>query len=388
MLLLAGGETAALRSLIDSGFPRLLGLWTLQQGVNRRQPSRRKSCMYREIAIRLNKHNPGRASSGELTFPALSKQYATEPVDGEDRRADGRARGGHLADQGLDRRLGAAARDDADRGQMVWSTEQEIEAQHYFQPIFDRLRAEPDGTLLSDLVNTVIPEWARKLNDKELHAEMMADTFVGGSETTTNALSAGAHAADRAPGVWEAGRADPSTTCRLLVEEVLRLESPVQGLFPQLRRGRRARRRAASPPGSIINVRFAAANRDEARFADAGRRRPRAGRPPLSTSPSAFGNHHCLGAAARPARAGHRVPGARRARRVDRRSRRGANDFRHQLDFCLRALSSLHRVPGPPTQDVEAMPGRYRGVVATNVRPARVERYELLTGGFSLVMAR
>ena len=38
----------------------------------------------------------------------------------------------------------------------VWSTEMEIEAQHYFQPIFDRLRREPDDTLLSDLVNTVL----------------------------------------------------------------------------------------------------------------------------------------------------------------------------------------------------------------------------------------
>ena len=40
------------------------------------------------------------------------------------------------------------------------------------------------------MVNTVIPEWGRPLNDNELHAEMMADTFVGGSETTTNAGAA------------------------------------------------------------------------------------------------------------------------------------------------------------------------------------------------------
>ena len=70
----------------------------------------------------------------------------------------------------------------------IWSTEMEIEAQHYFQPIFDRLRQQPDDTLLSDLVNTEIPEWGRTLTDEELHAEMMADTFVGGSETSTNAM--------------------------------------------------------------------------------------------------------------------------------------------------------------------------------------------------------
>ena len=52
----------------------------------------------------------------------------------------------------------------------IWSTEMEIEAQHYFQPIFERLRKTPDDTLLSDLVNTEIPEWGRTLTDEELHA--------------------------------------------------------------------------------------------------------------------------------------------------------------------------------------------------------------------------
>ena len=61
--------------------------------------------------------------------------------------------------------------------------DREIEAQHYFQPIFERLRAEPDGSLISVLVNTVIEGWGRPLNDEELHAEMMADTFVGGETT-------------------------------------------------------------------------------------------------------------------------------------------------------------------------------------------------------------
>ena len=72
-----------------------------------------------------------------------------------------------------------------------WSVEMEIEAQHYFQPIFERLREHPDDSLISVLVNTVIEEWGRPLTDNELHAEMMADTFVGGSETPTNALAAG-----------------------------------------------------------------------------------------------------------------------------------------------------------------------------------------------------
>ena len=112
-----------------------------------------------------------------------------------------------------------------------WSTEQEIEAQHYFQPIFERLRQQPDNTLLSDLVNTVVPEWGRTLTDNELHAEMMADTFVGGSETTTNALSEGVRLLIANPDQWSLLKSDPDKYVPLLVEEVLRLEGPVQGLF-------------------------------------------------------------------------------------------------------------------------------------------------------------
>ena len=41
--------------------------------------------------------------------------------------------------------------------------EREIEGQHYFQPIFEKLRKEPDDSLLSELVNTVIEEWGLSL---------------------------------------------------------------------------------------------------------------------------------------------------------------------------------------------------------------------------------
>ena len=47
------------------------------------------------------------------------------------------------------------------------------------------------------------------LNDNELHAEMMADTFVGGSETTTNAISAGVKLLIENPLVWEQLQSDP-----------------------------------------------------------------------------------------------------------------------------------------------------------------------------------
>ena len=221
----------------------------------------------------------------------------------------------------------------------VWSTEQEIAAQHYFQPIFERLRRQPDDTLLSDLVNTVIPEWGRPLTDNELHAEMMADTFVGGSETTTNALAEGVRLLIENPSEWHKVTSDPDTYVPLLAEEVLRLEGPVQGLF----------RTAAAdvemhgvtiPAGSVVNVRFAAANRDERQFEDAaGMNLDRENL--RSHVAFGFGTHHCLGAplARRELTIGFRALVDRIA---DMWFVEGSNDFRHHPNFCLRALKELH----------------------------------------------
>ena len=217
----------------------------------------------------------------------------------------------------------------------IWSTEMEIEAQHYFQPIFERLREEPDDTLLSDLVNTEIPEWGRTLNDNELHAEMMADTFVGGSETSTNAISAGVMLLIRQPDQWDRLKSDPDTYLPVLVEEILRLEGPVQGLFRQTAVDVELHG-VHIPAGSVINIRYAAANLDESVFdcpMEMDLERDNA-RQHLAFG---FGTHHCMGA-----------PLARREillsfqALVDRIDEmwfiEGENDFLHQPNFCLRAL--------------------------------------------------
>jgi cytochrome P450 len=220
-----------------------------------------------------------------------------------------------------------------------WSVEMEIEAQHYFQAIFERLRKEPDDTLLSEMVNRVIPEWGRPLDDNELHAETMADTFVGGSETTTNAIGYGIKLLIENPAVWDKLKSAPEKYLRTFCEEVIRLEGPVQGLF----------RMAAEdielhgvkiPKGAMVNVRYAAANRDEREFdcpADIDLERKKPGRH------LGFGSgiHHCLGA-----------PLARREMfwafqalidRVDNlRFATGKNDFEVAPNFALRAMKELH----------------------------------------------
>ncbi len=217
--------------------------------------------------------------------------------------------------------------------------DREIEAQHYFQPIFERLREHPDDSLISVLVNTVIEEWGRPLSDNELHAEMMADTFVGGSETTTNALAAGMKLLIENKDVWQQLKSDPDKYMKTFVEEVVRLESPVQSLMRFVREDTELAG-VTIPAGAMINIRFAAANRDERAFECPEKLdldRPKAG----SHMGFGSGTHHCLGA-----------PLARRELIwgftavvdlfEDMWFAEGKNDFEYHPHFLLRSLKELH----------------------------------------------
>ena len=217
--------------------------------------------------------------------------------------------------------------------------EKEIEAQHYFQPIFEELRMHPDETLLSQLVNTEIKEWGRTLNDNELHAEMMADTFVGGSDTTQSALAAGMKMLIEQPKVWMQLKEDPDKYLKVFVEEVVRLECPVQSLMRQASNDVSIGS-VNIPKGSVINVRYASANRDEDIYEnpdeiDLERKKPG------SHLGYGSGIHHCLGA-----------PLARRELYwgfkavVDlietMRFANGKNDFQYHPHYLLRSLKTLH----------------------------------------------
>ena len=221
----------------------------------------------------------------------------------------------------------------------VWSAEQEIEAQHYFQPIFERLRVTPEDTLLSDLVNTEIPEWGRPLNDNELHSEMMADLFVGGSETTTNALSGGMRMLCEQPDVWAQLKSDPEKYIPVFIEEVLRLEGPVQGLLRELSQDVEMHG-VHMPAGSIVNLRFASANRDGDEFVDPEKLDLERERPKAHLG-YGFGSHFCLGAplARRELYWGFKIL----TERIDEvRFAEGKNDFSYHPNYFLRALKELH----------------------------------------------
>lgn len=221
----------------------------------------------------------------------------------------------------------------------LWSAEQEIEFQQYFKPIIDRLREEPDETLLSELVNRPVPEWGRTLTDAELLSELMIDLMVGGTETTTNALSAGILFLIERRDIWDEILRDRERLLPRFVEEVLRLESPVQGLLRQARVDVELHG-VTIPTGAMVNLRYAAANRDERQFdkpteLDLDRRRPQ------RHLAFGVGTHHCLGA-----------PLARRElffgfkAFLDRVSEawliEGANDFSYLSSYFLRGIKELH----------------------------------------------
>lgn len=221
----------------------------------------------------------------------------------------------------------------------IWSTEMEIEAQHYFQPIFERLRKQPDDSLLSDLVNNEIPEWGRTLTDNELHAEMMADTFVGGSETSTNAISAGVRLLIENPDQWDKLKSDPDTFVPVMVEEVLRLESPVQRLTRTTAVDVEIQG-VAIPKGSTVSLAYASANRDDREF-------ERPAEFDLERTDSrnhlafGFGIHHCLGATLARRELQHSFNAV--VTRFDEMwFIEGENDFSIAPNYHLRALNHLN----------------------------------------------
>ncbi|MCR9094153.1 MAG: cytochrome P450 [bacterium] len=166
-----------------------------------------------------------------------------------------------------------------------------VELQHYLADWMERKEKAPSDDVLSTLATATFPDGTPlPMAEKMGLAEHL---IVGGHETVTSALASGLKLLIEHPAVATALRADPARI-RNFVEEVLRLESPSQGFFRYaVEDGEVAG--TAIPKGSMVHVRFAAANRDPEIFPDPDvldLDRPNAG------AHMAFsqGEHHCVGA--------------------------------------------------------------------------------------------
>ncbi|MEP0189881.1 MAG: cytochrome P450 [Erythrobacter sp.] len=142
------------------------------------------------------------------------------------------------------------------------TAEIELEAQHFLAEIFEDRRATPQDDLISALVHAHGDDM-EPLTIHELQS-LMHQLITGGFETTQSAIAHAVWLLVRQPELQEQLYGDPPKI-KKFVEESLRWESPVQGLF-RVTKTDVELDGTTIPAGSYVIVRYAAANRDAAKF--------------------------------------------------------------------------------------------------------------------------
>ena len=151
--------------------------------------------------------------------------------------------------------------------ELVDVTRRIVEYQEYFAAKLDDCAAQPRDDILSDLVRARLD--GEKPLDVTESLSILQQLLVAGNETTASAIAAGLLLLIENPGELERIRADRSLLPNL-VEEVLRISTPTQNMW---------RKALATtelggveiPEGSMMMLRYGAANRDESQFPDADR---------------------------------------------------------------------------------------------------------------------
>ncbi len=144
-----------------------------------------------------------------------------------------------------------------------------VEFQHYMKGLIDDRRANGGNDLLTDLVEARV-EGETPLSDPEIMS-LMQQFMVAGNETTTSTLAGGLLQLIRNPDQMAkakaaAGGRDPKVIGNL-VEEALRYETPTAGMWRIVKQDTELGG-VAIPAGSVVQLRYAAANRDPKRFPD------------------------------------------------------------------------------------------------------------------------
>ena len=206
--------------------------------------------------------------------------------------------------------------------------------QDFIVEALEARRRQPQDDLLTHLVQ------ARDAEGQGFSmAEMLSLTqqfLVAGNETTTNGIAAGVRLLAERPALLRAIKRQPDRALGF-VNEVLRLESPVQGLFRVVRKDTELGG-VHLPKGARIMLRFAAANRDGRKYASPEQidlHRANAG------THVAFGAgiHHCIGAGL--ARLEMRQAFTALAQRLRHLALAPDNEFTHHPSMILRGLKAL-----------------------------------------------
>jgi cytochrome P450 len=137
-----------------------------------------------------------------------------------------------------------------------------VEAQHYFAAQFEARQNNPRDDMMSDMVRPT-DDSEDPMSMREL-LDMMSQLLNGGNQTTTSSLAVGLKLLIDHPEQMAILRDDPSLMGNF-VEEVLRLETPVQGLF-RITTCDTVLGGTDIPAGSTVVVLYGSANRDEGKF--------------------------------------------------------------------------------------------------------------------------
>lgn len=167
-----------------------------------------------------------------------------------------------------------------------------VEMQHFFKRELEDRERSPRDDLLTAVARAAAPD--QQGFDLEQQLTILAiDLLASGNETTTAGIASGVKLLAEQPAVAAQLRAEPRRL-ENFVEEVLRLESPAQGMF---RRVTRDTVLGGQPlkEGELLSLRFGAANRDPEQF-------PEPEKVDLHRQPAGkhlalgIGRHHCIGA--------------------------------------------------------------------------------------------
>jgi hypothetical protein len=209
----------------------------------------------------------------------------------------------------------------------------------YFLAQIAARKANPTGDLLCDIANAQID--GEELTDDE-QLGMLQQFLVAGNETTTNLISNMIRYLAENPSIQTHIRQHPELI-EPFVEEMLRSEAPVGGLFRQAKVDVEIAG-TTIPAGDHMWLVFASANRDECKFAE-----PDVVNPERANVKDhlAFGNgeHFCPGAGL--ARAEARIALQLVLEHLDDIRLTPDNDFPYGDSFVLRGLTSLKIIATP-----------------------------------------
>lgn len=203
----------------------------------------------------------------------------------------------------------------------------------YFLARVAERRVTPTDDILSDIANAEID--GEELSDDE-QLGMLTQFLVAGNETTTKLITNTIRYLAEDPELQARVRADRSLV-ETLVEEMLRIEAPVGGLFRQAKVDVEING-TTIPAGDHMWLLFASANRDECKFAQPDR--VDLDRTNVKEH-LAFGNgeHFCPGAGL--ARTEARIAVDLLLDRLDDIALAPGNDFEFEDSFVLRGLKRL-----------------------------------------------